>query len=1159
MFSNRIAMSVCVRAVVLLFLAGPTSQAFAAHWWDIAGTGAWEVPANWGEPHGTPKTTPPTAGSTVVIGDTTVDNPIVQLSTAGQLARRVWVGYSNGSTGTLEFLGGSLNTGLSGDAASGPLQVGYAGTGLVNHVDGTVTLGVHSGNDATLDLGLYATGVGTYNLEGGTLTTGAVARGTGTGTFNFDGGTLKAGATNTTFMEGLTNAYIKADGATVHTGGFDVTIAQPLLDGGGGGGLSKTGTGTLTLSGTNTYTGTTTIGEGVLSISTPGNLGPGDIILDGGTLQTTGDPMSIYNNITLTDDSVLDIRTSGSRVANFRGVIGDGAGTFGFTKTGSGYLYLSGNNTYDGDSVLSGVVYLANSNALGSTVGGTTMNSGGTLTLTSNGMVVNENLSMAGTLRMYPSSGGCTYAGDITLTGNVTLSAKYAGTTLDITGDVGGDYGLIVNNNVGMARLGGTSTYTGTTTLKRSTLFIGADAPNGAAGALGNATSAVQLGGSGTPVADQMALLTDGAYTVGRDLAVNDQNSSGTTTIGGSQTSGASTFSGDITLNRDVILTSANTDANAVTFSGVIDDGASTYGITKAGVGTVVLGGTNSYDGATTIGEGVLSISSAGNLGTGNIILDGGTLQTTGSSNVTLYNNITLTADGFLDIDAASNTYLRGVIDDGAGTFGITKSGTWNLQLFGNNTYDGETVLSGNVYIGHSNALGSTVGGTTMTGGTLTLISNGLVVNENLSIAGTLRMYPSVGATYAGDITLTGSTAISAKYAGTIYDITGDVSGDYGLTINNEPGTTRLGGTNTYTGTTTVRRSTLLVGSDAPNGAAGALGNATSAVQMGRSGTNHDVALLTDGAFTVGRDIVVNGYNPAGTSTIGGNQTTGASTFSGNITLERDVILASANTDGNAVTFSGQISGTGFGVTKAGVGTVVLADENTYTGATAVDSGTLVVDGSIASSSGLSLAAGTMLEGHGTVPTIGGAGLVSPGNSPGILTAASIDPTGGLDFALEFTSLGSPDYTDPLASVNDVLRLTDASDPLVAALDGTNTIGVYFDASLIAEDDVFRGGFYTDRNADFADLIAGASFAYYLSGDGGGTHDLNGQAYYTLAEYNASMGFNVTTVAEVANFGAGDIDGYVMQLTATVPEPSTIALLSLGLLGLPLVGRRRKR
>ena len=42
-------------------------------------------------------------------------------------------------------------------------------------------------------------------------------------------GTLRANAANATFVQGLTNAYINAGGATIDSNGFDITVAQPLL------------------------------------------------------------------------------------------------------------------------------------------------------------------------------------------------------------------------------------------------------------------------------------------------------------------------------------------------------------------------------------------------------------------------------------------------------------------------------------------------------------------------------------------------------------------------------------------------------------------------------------------------------------------------------------------------------------------------------------------------------------------------------------------------------------------------------------------------------------------------------------------------------------------------------------------------------------------
>jgi len=56
----------------------------------------------------------------------------------------------------------------------------------------------------------------------------------------------------------------------------------------------------------------------------------------------------------------------------------------------------------------------------------------------------------------------------------------------------------------------------------------------------------------------------------------------------------------------------------------------------------------------------------------------------------------------------------------------------------------------------------------------------------------------------------------------------------------------------------------------------------------------------------------------------------------------------------------------------------------------------------------------------GKVKTISGAGKIGPGNSPGILTAESLDPSGGTGFILEFTDV-SPNYGDATTSFNDVL------------------------------------------------------------------------------------------------------------------------------------------
>jgi autotransporter-associated beta strand protein len=80
------------------------------------------------------------------------------------------------------------------------------------------------------------------------------------------------------------------------------------------------------------------------------------------------------------------------------------------------------------------------------------------------------------------------------------------------------------------------------------------------------------------------------------------------------------------------------------------------------------------------------------------------------------------------------------------------------------------------------------------------------------------------------------------------------------------------------------------------------------------------------------------------------------------------------------------ISGPG-GLTKTGTGTLVLTGNNTYSGPTTLNAGTLTVNGSIANSA-VTVNSGATLAGIGTVgaTTINSGGTFAPGNSPGTIT-----------------------------------------------------------------------------------------------------------------------------------------------------------------------------
>ena len=196
------------------------------------------------------------------------------------------------------------------------------------------------------------------------------------------------------------------------------------------------------------------------------------------------------------------------------------------------------------------------------------------------------------------------------------------------------------------------------------------------------------------------------------------------------------------------------------------------------------------------------------------------------------------------------------------------------------------------------------------------------------------------------------------------------------------------GTTNAMTSDVTVRKGTILVGANSPgNGAVGALGRA--GVLLGDSGTaaSNNLALLTDGPCTIGNTMALTNANPYGTMTLGGNQTAGASLFTSGLELTRDVVLTSANTDGNGVTFSGAITGPG-GITKTGVGTVCLTGAVSNAGPTVVQAGQLVVQSNVMLTNTLTVAAGT--AGSGTLAVTGNLTL-GPGAQLGLSVAGALN------------------------------------------------------------------------------------------------------------------------------------------------------------------------
>mgnify|MGYP001359465969 CR=1 FL=1 len=225
-----------------------------------------------------------------------------------------------------------------------------------------------------------------------------------------------------------------------------------------------------------------------------------------------------------------------------------------------------------------------------------------------------------------------------------------------------------------------------------------------------------------------------------------------------------------------------NTNANNVSFDGVISGSGS---ITKAGAGTLILSGTNTYSDGTTISAGTLSIGSDTNIGSGtNTIGNKGTLLLSGNGTYT--NDWTLSGAGSA-IATDNNNTLSGVL---SGNGGLTKTGAGTLTLTGNNTYAGGTAIND-----------GTLKGNIASGTDLSIADSAIYDGDNKA--------RSVGGLNGGGKILNtdGLTVQSGDFAGSIDNSNTSLT-------KTGAGTLTLSGTNTYTGMTTVRSGTLALGSE---------------------------------------------------------------------------------------------------------------------------------------------------------------------------------------------------------------------------------------------------------------------------------------------------------------------------------------------------------
>ena len=618
-------------------------------------------------------------------GNNTVSTPLTINSTVSSIS------ISNSGAGTLK------TSNVTGLASTGTTQTVNIGTS-----SGAITLNgafADSAAGGKVALNFNSSGAGITTLQvagsytGGTTFTAGTAVVTDatimptSGGVTFNGGTLQlkvgTGGWTTGQIDTLLGLATKTSGNLgLDTTNGDLTQWTNFSTSNLGGlGLTKVGANTLILDQNNSYTGATTITTGTVQVGSGGSTGS----------------LGSSSGVSLAGNTTLLFNRTGS--LTFTGNITGSPTTAAVTITGGLNLTLSGTNNFLGAlNVQNGTISFTdwNNNLTGNaglTLGGTAGLGAGTGTL--------EFTSSSN----YTSSSTATTNKAITLyaggTGVVQIDNAAAVVNLSLGSgnpQVSGSGNLLKTGQGTLILSNIKSSYSGTTTIQAGSLVAGGNAPSGAVGAFGNATSAIVLGNGSTLVGDAPGLLAGaqngsplvwGTASVGRDITVGSVSNTAAynATLGSRNPSGTSSFTGNITLsttatNYTVTLQAAT--GGTVDFQGTWNTNGKDLAIGSTGnTGTVKLSSSVTNVGNINVNYGTLMLAGAftNNISSAPKVLvgSGTTLDVTGLTSGTLVLGSTQTLLGSGTI--SGTTIVNGILSPGDATNTIGRLAASALTL----------------------------------------------------------------------------------------------------------------------------------------------------------------------------------------------------------------------------------------------------------------------------------------------------------------------------------------------------------------------------------------------------------------------------------------------------------------------------------------------
>lgn len=647
-----------------------------------------------------------------------------------------------------------------------------------------------------------------------------------------------------------------ATGLTIGgAGGGNLTLSG-LISGSGSMSVDRS-TGTTIFSGTNRHTGGTTLTNGTLQIGSGFALGSGSLTVNGGMLRPTGSSvLNVFNPI-ITNGSLTLQMSSAARIH----ARGDISGSAGVRNAGLGQLYLAGNNTYGGSTLIEATTASTTTEIL--------FDSNSNLGAASTPVVFKDSTFGAAISALtYIGTGSIALSRPISIQGSseARITPIESNATVVLNGGVSGDGDLRVGlyNFGGVVELAGANTYSGETWVTTGTLRFDADA---------------RLGNSQFVVLDGGCLMPKGDWFSTRSVSINQQTNA---TLGTIKSSGL------------------NTDIYTVSLSGLdyTVDGLSDLTLYKSGSGTLQLAGLTAPS----------LVSDAGN-----IILHG--TGTSSFTSATLSTVIVNRGGGFILDNSTTNLANRlpngGTISMNGGSFTLRGNalaissetvGAINLGTSSFNVIDVQPALAPAAQLTASSLVNSGGAGVLFRGPALGVTSTvNFTSSPTLTGAGGIAGTPDVSIIRGafGDDTATGlgsgfvtTTAGSVRllapteYEGTI------VSG--AVTNRNVSLSSPLAGINS---STTINSLRLLNGS---NISGGGLINITSGMVLVPAGNTATIGVATIG--TTGSMHVRNNGTlslwsrvSAGTLNLSGNGvTTAMAEVSGAISIHEGTLRSGA-------------------------------------------------------------------------------------------------------------------------------------------------------------------------------------------------------------------------------------------------------------------------